>query len=178
LENILRVLALNDQSKRMKNAWQEIDKNATQQMPLGEKMLFLKEIEIFSGMRASELAAIAGVTEETANDENEDVIKQNSVVETVFLIIEGQVSVIMERENGHEERIDQMTSGSAFVEMALIDDSPSSATIRTMTPCRFLILHKQEFKETAMEFPRIALQICSVLSRRIRHLHSLVQEKE
>jgi hypothetical protein len=29
-----------------------------------------------------------------------------------------------------------------------------------------------------MEFPRIALQICSVLSQRIRHLHSLVQEKQ
>lgn len=69
-------------------------------------------------MRASELAAIAGVTEEKAYDENEDVIKQNSVGETVFLIIEGQVSV---------------------------------------------------------EFPRIALQICSVLSRRIRHLYSPAQ---
>jgi CRP-like cAMP-binding protein len=84
----------------------------------------------------------------------------------------------MERENGNEESIDQMSSGSTFGEMALIDDAPRSATIRTMTPCRFLILHKQQFKETAMEFPRIALQICSVLSRRIRHLHSLVQEKD
>jgi hypothetical protein len=27
-----------------------------------------------------------------------------------------------------------------------------------------------------MEFPRIALQLCSVLSQRIRHLHSLVQD--
>jgi len=52
--------------------------------------------------------------------------------------------------------------------MALIDDSPRSATIRTVEPCRFLILHKQEFKEIAMEFPRVTLQICSVLSQRIR----------
>jgi len=151
---------------------------SSQKLSLGEKILLLKEIEIFSGLSPSELAAIAGVTEEKAYDENKDVIKQNTPGETVFLIIDGKVSVIMERENGNEESIDQMSSGSAFGEMALIDDAPRSATIRTMTPSRFLILHKQEFKETAMEFPRIALQICSVLSRRIRHLHSLVQEKD
>jgi ATP/ADP translocase/HEAT repeat protein len=154
------------------------EQDPSQKISLGEKILLLKEIEIFSGLSASELAAIAAVTEEMAYDQNEDVIKQNTVGETVFLIIDGKVSVVMENENAKEEHIDQMTAGSAFGEMALIDDSPRSATIRTMTPCRFLILHKQEFKETAMEFPRIALQMCSVLSRRIRHLHSLVQDKE
>ncbi len=118
------------------------------------------------------------MTEEMEMAENEDVIKQNSIGETVYLIINGQVSVIMEKEDGSQAEIDQMDSGAAFGEMALIDNSPRSATIRTITPSRFLILHKQEFKETAMEFPRIALQICSVLSQRIRHLHSLVQNKK
>jgi len=151
-------------------------KKSAQPISMGEKILLLKEIEIFSGLSVSELAAIAGVTGEMTCGENEEVIRQNRPGENVFLIIEGQVSVIMERENGNGDRIDRMTSGSAFGEMALIDDSPRSATIRTLTACRFLVLHKEAFKETAMEFPRIALQLCSVLSQRIRHLHSLVQD--
>jgi hypothetical protein len=155
-----------------------LNTDAPEKLSLGEKIILLKEIDIFSGLSASELAAIAAVTEEMEYGEGQIVIKQNDFGETVFLIIEGKVSVIMEKENGKEEAIDHMTSGSAFGEMALIDNAPRSASIRTDTPCRFLILHKQEFKETAMEFPRIALQICSVLSRRIRHLHSLVQEKQ
>jgi ATP/ADP translocase/HEAT repeat protein len=154
------------------------DTDAPDKLSLGEKILLLKEIDIFSGLSASELAAIASVTEEMNLPKDEDVIKQNSIGETVYLIIDGRVSVIMEKEDGAQAVIDQMDPGSAFGEMALIDDSPRSATIRTVTPCRFLTLHKQEFKETAMEFPRIALQICSVLSQRIRHLHSLVQEKK
>jgi ATP/ADP translocase len=154
------------------------DTEATDKLSLGEKILLLKEIDIFSGLSASELAAIASVTEEIKFAKDQDVIKQNSIGETVYLIIEGQVSVIMEKEDGSQAVIDQMDSGAAFGEMALIDNSLRSATIRTITPCRFLTLHKQEFKETAMEFPRIALQICSVLSQRIRHLHSLVKEKK
>ncbi len=154
------------------------DKEVPAKLSLGEKILLLKEIDIFSGLTASELAAIGSVTEELECAEDKDVIKQDSIGETVYLIIEGRVSVIMEKENGNKSVIDEMDSGAAFGEMALIDNSPRSATIRTITPCRFLTLHKQEFKETAMEFPRIALQICSVLSQRIRHLHSLVQEKK
>ena len=154
------------------------DTEVSAKLSLGEKILLLKEIDIFSGLTASELAAISAVTEEMEFAEDQEVIKQNSIGETVYLIIEGQVSVIMEKEDGNKAVIDQMGSGAAFGEMALIDNSPRSATIRTNTPCRFLTLHKQEFKETAMEFPRIALQICSALSQRIRHLHSLVQEKK
>jgi ATP/ADP translocase len=151
-------------------------KKSAHPISLGEKILLLKEIDIFSGLKVSELAAIAGVTRERTYGKNEEVIRQNRVGDTLFLIIEGQVSVIMERENGRRDRIDRMRSGSAFGEMALIDGSPRSATIQTLTACRFLVLDNQEFKETAMEFPRIALQLCSVLSQRIRHLHSLVQD--
>ena len=128
----------------------------------------MKGIEIFSGLGPSELAAIASVTEELDFDEDRTVIKQNDVGETLFLIIRGSVQVIMEDAEGKEVLLNSIEAGGAFGEMALIDDSPRSATIRTVEPCRFLILHKQEFKEIAMEFPRVTLQICSVLSQRIR----------
>ena len=144
---------------------------------MGEKILLLKEIEIFSGLSAAELAAIAAVTKELDYSENSTVIKQDTIGETVFLIIKGRVDVIMEHTGKEPVVIDEIGAGGAFGEMALIDNSPRSATIQTTEPCRFLILHKQEFKETAIEFPRIALQICSVLSRRIRHLHGKFQDR-
>ena len=141
----------------------------------GEKILLLKGIEIFSGLGPSELAAIASVTEELDFDEDRTVIKQNDVGETLFLIIRGSVQVIMEDAEGKEVLLNSIEAGGAFGEMALIDDSPRSATIRTVEPCRFLILHKQEFKDIAMEFPRVTLQICSVLSQRIRDIQGKSQ---
>lgn len=148
--------------------------NSTE-ISLGEKILLLKEIDIFSGLNAAELAAIAAVTNEQDCPEDQIIIKQNDVGETVFLIIKGKVEVLMEQADGKEVMLDHIGSGGAFGEMALIDDAPRSATIRTIEPSQFLTLHKQEFKETAMEFPRIALQICSVLSQRIRDLHGKFQ---
>lgn len=174
-ENILREVQMI--LKKNKDISKDPQRIKSTQISLTEKILLLKEIEIFSGLSAAELAAIASVTKELNFPEDRTVIKQNDVGETVFLIIEGNVNVIMEKSDGNEVVIDQISSGGAFGEMALIDDSPRSATIVTTIPSRFLILHKQEFKETVMEYPRIALQMCSVLSRNIRHLHSKVREK-
>ncbi len=164
-------MILNKPAETSKNT-QKI--NSTE-IALGQKILLLKEIEIFSGLSAAELAAIAAVTKELDYPEERTVIKQNNVGETVFLIIQGRVEVIKELADGKKVVLDQIGPGGAFGEMALIDDAPRSATIRTVEPSQFLILHKQEFKETAMEFPRIALQICSVLSRYIRDLHGKFQ---
>ena len=83
----------------------------------------------------------------------------------------------MEEAEGKEVLLNSIEAGGAFGEMALIDDNPRSATIRTVEPCRFLILHKQEFKEIAMEFPRVTLQICTVLSHRIRDIQGKFHSK-
>jgi CRP-like cAMP-binding protein len=55
--------------------------------------------------------------------------------------------------------------------MALFEQIPRTATIRTVKPCRMLVLHKQQFDEMVREYPQIALEICKVLSSRIRKLH-------
>ncbi len=166
-------MALNNNDQRAKHG----RRVQSTEISMGEKILLLKEIDIFSGLSAAELAAIAAETKELDYPEGDIVIQQDEVGETVFLIIEGKVAVIKELGDGEQVTLDHISSGGAFGEMALIDDAPRSATIRTVTTCRFLILHKQEFKETAMEFPRISLQICSELSQRIRDLHKKFQTR-
>ncbi len=146
------------------------------EISLGETILLLKEIEIFSGLSPAELAAIATVTKQLDYPGDRTVIKQNDMGETVFLIIDGEVEVIKEMADKNKMVIAIIRQGDSFGEMALLENEPRSATIRTTKPSRFLIIHQQEFKETAMEYPGIALKICKVLSRRLRNLHSDVQD--
>jgi len=171
LKEVQRILMKN--GKASKNP----QKIKSTEISLGEKILLLKEIEIFSGLSPAELAAIATVTKELNYPENSTVIKQNDVGETVFLVIEGKVEVIKELADKNKMVIANIGEGDSFGEMALLENEPRSASIRTTEQSRFLIIHQQEFKETAMEFPGIALKICKVLSRRIRSLHSDIQNR-
>lgn len=136
-----------------------------------EKILHLKGIEIFEGLSVGELAAVASVTQEVSFPAGEIVIQQGDPGETMYLIIEGEVSIIKDAGTENEFELDRIQQGDYFGEMALFEDLVRSATVKTRTPCRFLVLDKGEFKEIVKEFPEIALHICKVLSSRLRRLH-------
>jgi CRP-like cAMP-binding protein len=142
-----------------------------------EKILRLKSINIFEGLAASELAAIASVTEEVEYPAGDIVIKEGEAGETMFLILKGTVAVIKgEGEEGVQEiELARIGAGDYFGEMALFEDAVRSATIRTAEDSRFLVLHKQEFTEIVREYPQIALHICKALSSRIRKLHEKIK---
>jgi hypothetical protein len=140
-------------------------------LTLPKIILWLKKIEIFEQLAVNELSAVAAVTEQVTFAENEQVINEGDAGDTLYLIIEGEVVVLKRQEDGQEVELDRMGAGDSFGEMALFEDIPRSATIRSVRPSRMLVLHKQEFKEIVHEYPQIALGICKALSSRIRKLH-------
>ncbi len=140
-------------------------------LSLPDIILRLKSIEIFESLSVNELAAVAAVTEEVEFEANRIVIQQDDPGDRMFLIIDGEVAVIKNQENGKETELDRISAGDHFGEMALFEDIPRTATIRTVQPCRMLMLHKQEFYEMVRQYPQIALEICKVFSGRIRKLH-------
>lgn len=140
-------------------------------LTLPKIILWLKKIEIFEQLAVNELSAVAAVTEQVTFAENEQVINEGDAGDTLYLIIEGEVVVLKRQEDGQDVELDRMGEGDSFGEMALFEDIPRSATIRSVRPSSMLMLHKQEFKEIVHEYPQIALGICKALSSRIRKLH-------
>jgi hypothetical protein len=172
----LRVLAYRLVGQRSMTPTVEEDAMVAALM-LPDIILRLKSIEIFESLSIGELAAVASVTEEADYDDNQIVIQQGDPGNTLYLIIDGEVAVIKSQEDGSDLELDRIGSGDYFGEMALFEQIPRTATIRTVRPCRMLVLHKQQFDEMVREYPQIALEICKVLSSRIRKLHQKMTGK-
>ncbi|MEJ2157069.1 MAG: cyclic nucleotide-binding domain-containing protein, partial [Desulfobacteraceae bacterium] len=147
-------------------------------LALPDIILKLKPIEIFEDLNVNELAAVASVLEEVAFSANEIVIQEGDPGDTLFLIIEGEVAVLKTETDGSELTLDHIQEGDHFGEMALFEDIPRTASIRTLKPSRMLMLHKQAFNEMVREYPQIALKICRVFSGRIRKLHQKISDIE
>ena len=146
-------------------------------IPLTDKILHLKKIEIFADLSVNELAAVASVSEEAAFDEMEMVFREGETGETLFLVLEGEVAVIKDCQADREFELDSIGPGDYFGEMALFGDDLRSATIRVKKNARFLTLNKQELQEIVREYPQIALHVCRVLSMRIRRLHGKISDQ-
>jgi hypothetical protein len=156
---------------------EEEDMETTTSIPLTDRILHLKNIEIFSDLSVNELAAVAAVTEEAAFDEGEQVFREGDRGDTLYLVLEGNVAVIKDCNLEKEIELDSIGAGDYFGEMALFGDDRRSATIRVKKASRFLTLNKQELQEIVREYPQIALHVCRVLSIRIRHLHGKISDQ-
>ncbi|MGD9308617.1 MAG: cyclic nucleotide-binding domain-containing protein, partial [Desulfosarcina sp.] len=156
---------------------QEENMGTKASIPLTDKILHLKNIEIFSDLSINELAAVASVTEEAVFDPGEQVFKEGDRGDTLYLVLEGDVAVIKDCNLAREIELDSISAGDYFGEMALFGDDRRSATIRVKKASRFLTLNKQELQEIVREYPQIALHVCRVLSMRIRHLHGKISDQ-
>ncbi len=155
---------------------QEPSMETVDTIPLTDKIVYLKNIEIFADLSVNELAAVAAATQEAVFDDGEIVFKEGDYGDTLFFVVDGSVAVIKDRSSGAAIELDRIGAGDYFGEMALFGDDRRSATIRVNKASRFLTLHKHELQEIVREFPQIALHICRVLSTRIRHLHGKISE--
>ena len=149
----------------------------TNPIPLTDKILHLRNIEIFGDLSINELAAVASVTEEAAFDAGQPVFNEGERGDTLYLVLDGDVSVIKDCDTKKEIELDVIGAGDYFGEMALFGDETRSATIRVKKPSRFLTLRKQELQEIVREYPQIALHVCRVLSIRLRRLHGKLSDQ-
>lgn len=111
------------------------------------------------------LARIASV-EEHAKDSI--VFQEGSPADSLFLILEGQVSFIKRLPGAKDQYISQCNPGEMFGEVALFTDQPRSLTAICKTPSKIAKMPKAKMLEIMAGAP---LPIQRILSNIIDHLH-------
>jgi HEAT repeat protein len=142
---------------------------------LTDKIVLLRGMEIFNGLTVNELAAIASLCEHEDFTPGQAIISEGEVGDTMYLVADGKVTVSKNADDGCSVDLADMGKGDYFGEMALFDDSPRSATVTAKEGTSCLVLHKREFNEAVREYPQVALQMLTELSRRLRDLHTKIQ---
>jgi CRP/FNR family cyclic AMP-dependent transcriptional regulator len=90
--------------------------------------------------------------------------------ETLYYIIEGSVSVVIEDGDSNEIILAYLNPGDFFGEMGLFEaEIKRSAWINTRTACEVAEIHYSQFMVLARENPEILFQLSSQLASRLRH---------
>lgn len=74
---------------------------------------------------------------------------------------------IFKSNDSQEFLVAELKMGKVFGEMALIDDTNRSATVKALTQSQLLILHRENFEKMKEEHVRLALDIALHLARSI-----------
>ena len=99
----------------------------------------------------------------------EVIVHQGETGDCMYVIQEGDVDVLRE-ENGVETVVDTMHAGDIFGEMAIIEHTVRSSTVRASTAVRILTIDKKTFMRRVQEDPSLALSVLKIMSQRVRKL--------
>jgi CRP/FNR family cyclic AMP-dependent transcriptional regulator len=90
--------------------------------------------------------------------------------ETLYYIIDGSVSVVIEDEDCNEIVLAYLNPGDFFGEMGLFEaDTKRSAWVISRTPCEVAEIHYNQFMQLAKDTPEILFQLSSQLASRLRN---------
>ncbi len=109
-------------------------------------------------------------------DENYSICKIGDPGDTMFIIITGNVDIVINDKEGNEQVVASLGSGDYFGEMALLTGEPRTATVRTSEPSEMFLLVQKDFDVILEKFPSISLTMGKDVSKRLRDLLSKALE--
>jgi CRP/FNR family cyclic AMP-dependent transcriptional regulator len=90
----------------------------------------------------------------------------------LYIITLGKVKITHATLDGHEALLAILGEGDFFGELALLDDSPRSATAEAVGDTETLTLHREEFMQFIRQNPDFSLHVLNTLAQHIRRLNS------
>ncbi len=137
-----------------------------------ERVLALKNIELFHDIPGEVLADIAALLEEESFEKGQYIVNEGDLGKELFMIVKGEVEVVA---GGNVVAV--MKEGAGFGEMALIDNQPRSADIVARNDVLVLKMESDDFLEILKQRDEVALGVIRVLTGRIRELNAKLAEK-
>ncbi len=135
----------------------------------------LRQVPIFHDADPAAIDFLArAVTAQTLNAES-DIIRQHEPGESLFLIARGVVRVLVE---GQEQPIATLMAGDFFGEMALLHQTPRTATVRSVTPCTVYELSRPAYLKAAEQIPSLAQTTAELDDRRRAELEQLKTQSD
>lgn len=121
----------------------------------------LRRLALFAGIPRSEIATADRLLSEIAVPAGRVVVRQAERGLDFAVIVEGTARVTR---NG--DTLAELASGDFFGEMALLGDTPRTASVVATTPMRLLVANRAEFGALLEQAPTIRARVRRAADRR------------
>jgi CRP/FNR family cyclic AMP-dependent transcriptional regulator len=125
---------------------------------------FLKTIPFFEHMSEKQLKTIGNYLHERRYEENEYLFEVNQPGAALFVIVRGEVAVETSSDPVASAHLATIKAGEFLGELALLDQSPRSASARAVKPTQTYALFRGDLNKLAASEPEIVCEIYKTLA--------------
>jgi len=135
----------------------------------------LRSVSIFAELDDAAAAGLERAARRRSYAEGEVIVSEAERGDALYVLARGKVKVVLYGESGREVILSIFKeAGDFFGEMSLLDDEPRSATVTAMEPSTLVVLSRADFQTHLVRHPRVAVQVMTELSRRLRRADAVI----
>ena len=127
-----------------------------------EKVEWIRHVPLFSQCSRRELAQIAGIADEIDLRKDKILIREGERGREFFVLLEGSAEVTKDG-----RKINTLGPGDFFGEIALVSDSPRTATVTATSPVHTLVITDRSFRRLLEDVPEIQRKVLVALAERL-----------
>lgn len=124
----------------------------------------LASIPVFTELSAKELKRVEKLLYDRVYESGEEVFLADQPGAAMFVILSGQVEIVLEQKNTNGTRVATLGKGDFFGELALLDNSPRSATARAMQKSDIVAIFRADLEKMVQNDPLVAAKIIKQLA--------------
>lgn len=143
-----------------------------------DKVIFLKQVSLFSHLSVDELGLIAGIAQEELHPEDTILLRQGEVNPTMYIIVDGTVELsAASSANGWEGTIGVLGQKEVFGDTTALDRSPSAVTAQAIfDEVSVLALKGEGLTRLVRLYPEIGIGLLHASGARVRLLESMLMK--
>ena len=136
----------------------------------------LKNVPFFRRLSQNEVASLAKRLIMRRFGPGQIIFHLGDPAGLLYIITNGKIKISHASSDGQEAVLAILGNGDFFGELALLDDSPRSATAEAIEPTETLTLHRDDFLSFLDNNPLFARHVLHILAIRIRHLNNQISD--
>jgi HEAT repeat protein len=140
-----------------------------------DKVIFLKQVALFSNLSVDELGHLAGISQEELHPEGAVLLRRGEPSPSLYIMIEGNVELSNETADGGGGTIGVLGAKQSFGETSALDGAPSSVTAQVIfDEAHVLALHGEQLSRLIRLYPEIGIGLLHATSARVRLLENML----
>ncbi len=137
----------------------------------------LRRLPLFAGLPDSDLEWLSGRAEEVSIEAGSNLIEEGQPGDAAYIVLDGEFDVI-KKSNRQDIVIAVRQGGEVFGEMALIEHSPRTATVRAVRRSNVLKIGGDVFQQLLAHSPSASLSILQTVTQRLLQNDALLRQNE
>lgn len=126
--------------------------------------------QMFPGMSEEDLAELTGVAELHTYPADAILCQEGQIEDTFYAIVSGQVEVTKQLDDETLQVINRPGSGNFVGEIALVQEGPRTATVRTLEPTTVMEINRADFVRMLHRNASMAVRIMLQITPRLRDI--------